>query len=126
MEIYPREFLQEMKVRLLRYRARIEQQEKQVQSEDVSLEAGEASRSADFEDEATHEIGHAFVQTTVSSLRAMAGQIKRALARMKVGKYGLCERCNSPIDKARLQAFPEATLCLRCEQLREKEIPEEE
>ncbi len=125
MELYPKVFVDAMKTRLNRYLGRIEQQEKQLTSEDSSLEAGLASRSADAEDEAGDEVSHTFVQTTLGSLREMKDQIIRALSRMKGGKYGKCERCGLVIDKARLEAFPEATLCLSCEQRREDQAPEE-
>jgi RNA polymerase-binding transcription factor DksA len=31
------------------------------------------------------------------------------------GKYGICERCGQPIDPARLEVRPDATLCLNCQ-----------
>ncbi|MBA7707673.1 RNA polymerase-binding transcription factor DksA [subsurface metagenome] len=30
------------------------------------------------------------------------------------GTYGLCDACGQPIDPARLEALPEASLCLSC------------
>lgn len=44
-------------------------------------------------------------------------QIERALTRMDGGTYGICERCDQPIDFARLKALPYATLCIRCQTL---------
>ena len=41
-------------------------------------------------------------------------QSERALARIDAGTYGVCESCGQPIGKARLQAFPRATLCVTC------------
>jgi RNA polymerase-binding protein DksA len=121
---YPQDFVQKLKERLLRYRGKIEEEEKQIRAEDVLLEGGEASRSAEAIDEASEEIGHSFVQVTLSRLRDLKKQIDQALGKMRAGKYGLCERCGRPIDKARLEAFPEATLCLKCEQLREEKVAE--
>jgi DnaK suppressor protein len=43
-------------------------------------------------------------------------QVTRALERLKDGTYGTCEKCHDPIDPARLEALPYATLCLRCQQ----------
>ena len=37
-------------------------------------------------------------------------QIKRAVERIDAGTYGYCESCGKPIPKARLKAFPMATL----------------
>jgi DnaK suppressor protein len=45
---------------------------------------------------------------------------ERALARMDDGTFGVCESCGQPIGKARLQAFPRATLCVACKQREER------
>jgi RNA polymerase-binding protein DksA len=47
-------------------------------------------------------------------------QTERALDRLESGNYGTCESCGGPIGKARLQAFPRATLCLQCKQADER------
>jgi DnaK suppressor protein len=47
-------------------------------------------------------------------------QAERALARIDAGTYGICESCGQPIGKARLQAFPRATLCVACKQRQER------
>jgi len=45
---------------------------------------------------------------------------ERALARMDDGSFGVCDSCGQPIGKARLQAFPRATLCVTCKQREER------
>jgi len=47
-------------------------------------------------------------------------QGERALARIDAGTYGVCESCGQPIGKARLLAFPRATLCVTCKQRQER------
>jgi DnaK suppressor protein len=47
-------------------------------------------------------------------------QAERALVRIDAGTYGICESCGQPIGKARLQAFPRATLCVACKQRQER------
>jgi RNA polymerase-binding transcription factor len=42
------------------------------------------------------------------------GRISAALDRIQGGTYGSCECCGEPIDKARLEAMPEAARCLDC------------
>ena len=44
----------------------------------------------------------------------------RALARIDEGTYCVCASCGQPIGKARLQAFPRATLCVTCKQREER------
>jgi DnaK suppressor protein len=45
---------------------------------------------------------------------------QNALARIDDGTYGVCASCGQPIGKARLQAFPRATLCVECKQREER------
>jgi DnaK suppressor protein len=47
-------------------------------------------------------------------------QGERALGRIDAGTYGVCESCGEPIGKARLMAFPRATLCVACKQRQER------
>ncbi|MBL1088971.1 TraR/DksA family transcriptional regulator [Streptomyces sp. NPDC001739] len=55
-----------------------------------------------------------------SNAREMLHQTERALGRLDAGTYGLCENCGNPIGKARMQAFPRATLCVECKQKQER------
>ena len=47
-------------------------------------------------------------------------QGERALHGIDAGTYGVCESCGEPIGKARLLAFPRATLCVECKQRQER------
>ena len=47
-------------------------------------------------------------------------QGERAQDRIDAGTYGVCESCGQPIGKARLLAFPQATLCIACKQRQER------
>jgi len=40
--------------------------------------------------------------------------VENALDKFTKGTYGLCEVCGNPIPLARLEALPEARLCLDC------------
>lgn len=46
--------------------------------------------------------------------------IERALAKMAVGSYGICEECEEDIPERRLSAVPMARLCARCQELEER------
>lgn len=41
--------------------------------------------------------------------------VNSALRAIEKGSYGICERCEKPIDPARLEVRPDATLCLDCQ-----------
>jgi RNA polymerase-binding transcription factor DksA len=47
-------------------------------------------------------------------LRDALGEIERALQKYEAGTYGLCDSCGQPIEQARLEALPQANLCLNC------------
>ncbi len=42
--------------------------------------------------------------------------IEHALQKFKEGTYGLCDDCHKPIDPARLEALPQASLCMNCKE----------
>jgi RNA polymerase-binding transcription factor DksA len=55
-----------------------------------------------------------------ANAREMQIQTEHALDRLATGTYGLCESCGKAIGKARMQAFPRATLCVECKQKQER------
>lgn len=46
-------------------------------------------------------------------------QIQGAMERREQGVYGTCEACGNEIPKERLEARPQATLCVDCQRKRE-------
>ena len=64
--------------------------------------------------EREHEMAVAY------NARDLLAQNERATQRIDAGTYGVCEMCGNPIGKARLQAFPRATLCVTCKQREER------
>lgn len=48
-------------------------------------------------------------------------QIREALKRIETGGFGICLDCNEDIDNERLDAIPEATLCIDCQRQKERE-----
>ena len=55
----------------------------------------------------------------------MLRQIRRALARIGDGTYGICQRCEEDISAKRIQALPWAAFCISCqEQMDAHKIPD--
>ncbi len=52
----------------------------------------------------------ALVQKLVAGLR----DVEHALEKFGTDQYGTCESCGKPIAEARLEARPEARLCIDC------------
>jgi DnaK suppressor protein len=68
--------------------------------------------SANFERDAEMSLAN--------NAREMLDQSKLALRHIELGTYGSCDNCGQPIGKGRLQAFPRATLCVKCKQREER------
>jgi DnaK suppressor protein len=41
-------------------------------------------------------------------------EVEHALKKYEAGTYGICDLCNQSIEPARLEALPQANLCLEC------------
>ncbi|SRR4249919_375262 len=78
-------------------------------AEDLSepLNADSSEQAVEMEDDASLEGQGALVAREIAS-------VKRALARIADGNYGECVRCGEEIAEARLEARPEAALCIDC------------
>ena len=53
-------------------------------------------------------------------IRDQLAEIEHALSKFDEGTYGRCDSCGKPIDPARLEALPQASLCLSCKTLQAK------
>ncbi|MER7727357.1 TraR/DksA C4-type zinc finger protein [Streptomyces sp. NPDC096323] len=74
----------------------------------------------DEADTGTKNITREHEMSLAANAQEMLEQTERALARLDAGTYGLCEICGKPIGKARMQAFPRATLCVEDKQKQER------
>ncbi|MFE7758265.1 TraR/DksA family transcriptional regulator [Streptomyces sp. NPDC057429] len=74
----------------------------------------------DDADTGTKNITREHELSLAANAQEMLEQTERALARLDAGTYGLCEVCGDPIGKARMQAFPRATLCVEDKQKQER------
>ena len=54
-------------------------------------------------------------------LRESLNEVEHALQKYEAGTYGLCDSCGQPIEKARLEVIPQASLCLSCKAKQAKE-----
>jgi DnaK suppressor protein len=71
--------------------------------------------AADVVDHGSHAADFANEELLALSLRQRRDQLADAVARLNDGAYGVCERCDEPINAERLVIFPAATLCVACQ-----------
>jgi RNA polymerase-binding transcription factor len=67
-----------------------------------------------FADSAHSTAERARLLSVMKALRANLRWVNRALTKMDLGTYGVCERCGRPISTERLEALPWAILCIDC------------
>ena len=60
------------------------------------------------------------VRALITFKQRKLNAIEQALAEAQQGLYGICERCGQPIDPDRLEAVPDATLCIDCQRIAER------
>ncbi len=48
-------------------------------------------------------------------------EVEHALQKYEAGTYGLCDSCGQSIEQARLEAIPQASLCMKCKSSQEKD-----
>ena len=52
---------------------------------------------------------------------SLMSKLDLALRKLDEGTFGICERCEEPIGKKRLEARPETTLCIQCKEAQERD-----
>ncbi len=72
------------------------------------------------DDDIKEQVDHERVDAIRKELEVNLEETNKALEKIKNGKYGFCEKCNSLIDTARLEVFPLARFCLKCEKKNNK------
>lgn len=117
----PKEFIDKARGLLLKKEKQIGHEQKLLIKEDPYLQSGRETGNAEDIDEAILEdVAKDLTDIKLGFLGAAILQVRKALARIKIGKYGICENCGEQIEAARLKAYPEATLCLKCSKKLEK------
>lgn len=99
---------------------KLEWTQKEVVKEDPFSNPSRDAEKAAPDAEAEEQVGHIRSVAVQVQLSRKIVQTRRALARVKIGTYGLCENCGNMIDTDRLMIYPEATLCVTCERKKER------
>jgi DnaK suppressor protein len=68
----------------------------------------------DFAEQAIQNQNDEVMDYLGNSARTEIALIKQAIARIDSGKYGLCQVCDEPISKKRLEALPYSGMCIKC------------
>ena len=101
-----------------RYQARLENERNRLKELKVKLSEGaleEREGSYGKREEAATEYSEMEKQfTSLQRTREQLAEVEHALGKLGKGTYGLCDFCGKPIPSDRLEAVPQANLCLEC------------
>ena len=99
---------------------RLQKTKKEVEKEDPFKDTSRILDNASPDTDAAEQFGHASNSAVKNQLDWAIIQTRKALTRVRLGKYGICEICGEMIDTDRLMIYPEATLCAKDAAKREK------
>jgi RNA polymerase-binding protein DksA len=109
-------------------RSRLESEKKRLADELEQLriaaypseERREGSPFGKREEEATESLELERRLALEKQIREQLADVEYALAKFAEGTYGNCENCSQPIALERLEALPQAKLCVACKELQAK------
>jgi DnaK suppressor protein len=92
----------------------IEELEQQKASASSTDERREGSPFGKREEEATETLELEKRLALEKRINEQLADVEHALHKFEEGTYGLCDSCGQQIDPARLEALPQASLCMQC------------
>jgi RNA polymerase-binding transcription factor len=109
--------IDDLRVVLLAEREQLEKQLSTIEENSFAATQSDISGEVAFDDE-TADAGTATFErerdlSIENNVRDLMQKIDRALERMDAGRYGICDRCGKPIEKARVKALPYVDLCIK-------------
>ncbi len=112
---FPRKILRPIEDFLKKKEKKLKAQKKALKKEDPYINVDRVNDNAASDAEAAEESGHERVAALGRELDKALIEIRKSLTRIKIGKYGICEKCGKMIDTDRLAIKPTAGLCIECE-----------
>ena len=93
---------------------KLEKRKKKLSKEDPFTRVERINDNASPDIDAAEQIDHEQVSAIVGEANKRLIRVRQTLARIKIGRYGVCEGCGKLIDTDRLAANPTAQRCLKC------------
>jgi DnaK suppressor protein len=87
---------------------------KEVAEGEADLRSMESERASELEERAQEARAARMFARLDDRRKQQVEEIDRALQRIALGTYGVCERCGEPIPLARLRALPTARVHVQC------------
>lgn len=117
---FPINLLKPIEDYLKKQKAETEKRMADLSAEDPFEDKDRLMDNAAIDTEVKEQEGHERIEAIKLELSRNLVRIRKALTKIKIGKYGLCEKCGKMIDTDRLAIMPMAEFCLECEKKKEK------
>lgn len=112
---FPNVVLKPIREYLLKEQQKLLKRKDELRKEDPFEDSSRVDNNADIGMEALEQWGHQRVEALRSEVDKMLINTRKTLTKIKIGKYGLCDRCGNLIDTDRLAVNPTAELCMKCQ-----------
>lgn len=117
---YPTQVLRPVTLFLKAQLDTLKKRKKEISREDPFKDVSRLENNASPDSDAEEQFGHARITAIKEQIDRNIIQVRKALTRINIGKYGICEDCGKMIDTDRLMIYPETTLCADDAKKREK------
>lgn len=111
---FPSNVLMPIKHFLHHEEKRLEKRKDDLEKQDPFIETDRLNDNAAIDADVKEQSSHATTEALKREVERKLIQVRKALTSIKIGKYGICEKCNKMIDTDRLMVMPETTVCTAC------------
>ena len=109
----PPTLFRDLVLRLWKRSKELKKEEELVKQADPLL-TDERADTSEGADNTAGDVAKTIQEARLDLIQVARLEIRKALAKVRIGTYGICELCKKPIDLARLKALPQATSCFEC------------
>ena len=111
---FPLNVLKPVQAHLKDKQNKLKKRKMALEQEDPFNDVDRVNDNAAVDTDAAEGTGHARVIALKLEVDKTLIRIKKALTKIRLGRYGLCENCKNLIDTDRLAIDPTATHCINC------------
>lgn len=116
---FPQNLLLPIRTFLQKKEKQLNDRKKALKEEDPFSDPDRLNDNAAIDAEAAEQFGHERVEAMRREIDKALINVRKALTKIKLGKYGICDNCGKMIDTDRLAIDPTVQLCVMCERKKE-------
>lgn len=120
--LFPSQILEPLKRWLTKEEQKLSRRKKNLDAEDPYNNTDRLTDNAAVDTDAAEEFGHERISALKTEIDKTLIRVRKTLTKIKLGRYGLCEKCHKMISTDRLAANPTASLCIDCQKKKSGDI----